>query len=46
MKPIKLTQSTIAKAKASILAQLDGVRLQGTTVNLSYDFADAIKEQL
>ena len=46
MKPIKLTQSTIAKAKESILAQLDGVRLQGTTVNLSYDFADAIKEQL
>lgn len=46
MKPIKLTQSTIAKAKESILAQLDKVRLQGTTVNLSYDFADAIKEQL
>lgn len=46
MKPIKLTQSTIAKAKESILAQLDGVRLQGTTVNLSYDFTDAIKEQL
>lgn len=46
MKPIKLTQSTIAKAKENILAQLDGVRLQGTTVNLSYDFADAIKEQL
>ena len=46
MKPIKLTQSTIAKAKENILAQLDGVRLQGTTINLSYDFADAIKEQL
>lgn len=46
MKPIKLTQSTIAKAKENILAQLDGIRLQGTTVNLSYDFTDAIKEQL
>lgn len=46
MKPIKLTQSTIAKAKENILAQLDGIRLQGTTVNLSYDFADAIKEQI
>lgn len=46
MKPIKLTQSTIAKAKENILAQLDGVRLQGTKVSLSYDFTDAIKEQL
>lgn len=46
MKPIKLTQSSLAKAKETLFKQLDGIRLQGTTINLSYDFADAIKEQM
>ena len=46
MKPIKLTQSSLAKAKEALTKQLDGLRLQGTRVSFSYDFADTIKEQL
>lgn len=46
MKPIKLTTSSLAKAKEHILKQLDGLRLQGTKINLQYDLEEAFKEQL
>lgn len=46
MRPIKLTQLSLAKAKEAILSQLDGLRLQNTKINLQYDFIDAFKEQL
>lgn len=46
MKPIKLTQSSIAKAKDAIIKQLDNLKLQDTKVNFTYDFAEVLKEQL
>lgn len=46
MKPIKLTQSSLQKAKESLLAQLDGLKLQDTKINLTYDLAEILKEQL
>lgn len=46
MKPIKLTQSSLAKAKEAILSQLDGLRLQNTKISIQYDLMDEIKEQL
>lgn len=46
MKPIKLTQSSIAKAKDAIIKQLDNLKLQDTKINFTYDFAEVIKEQL
>lgn len=46
MKPIKLTTSSLAKAKEHFLSQLDGLRLQGTKISLQYDLEEAFKEQL
>ena len=46
MRPIKLTQSSIAKAKDAIIKQLDNLKLQDTKVNFTYDFAEVLKEQL
>lgn len=46
MKPIKLTQSSIAKAKDDILKKLDSLKLQDTKVSFTYDFAEVLKEQL
>lgn len=46
MKPIKLTQSSIAKAKDDILKKLDNLKLQDTKVSFTYDFAEVLKEQL
>ena len=46
MKPIKLTQSSLAKAKDDILKKLDNIKLQDTKINFTYDFAEILKEQL
>lgn len=46
MKPIKLTQSSLAKAREELLKQLDGLKLQGTKVNFTYDFAEVLKTQI
>ena len=46
MKPIKLTQSSIAKAKDAIISKLDNLKLQDTKISFTYDFAEILKEQL
>lgn len=46
MKPIKLTQSSIAKVKDNILKKLDNLRLQDSKISFTYDFTEVLKEQL